>query len=383
VLLSNQIIGNSYNHLSRFTIPVGRYHPLISSVIPTPSYFYCHDSSTTTSMLEQHRTPRVSLPISSQQQVSDVDYYESRPSSSSRHIPALLVPEDSVHVHRHFVDTESKAIEKSRQMTCGMDKKREIPLNLSSRVGGACPADVLCSSSKYVGTGTGKFKGTCSDAHYSNKFEVHAPLVDDVIVSKGRKVPIETTVMSLSTTNSNNEESTRIRPYQDGNWMERYTELVEFHRQHGHCLVPNSYKENPSLAEWVKRQRYQYKLKTLGERNSMTQERIMKLEKLGFVWNSHDQLWEERLNDLKLYFEINGDCNVPNRYAPDPSLAAWVKVRRKERIGTTIRTMSSLQDIVVRCAGLESMMEPQYITRDKFLLIVREVIECSQTTVHL
>ena len=113
--------------------------------------------------------------------------------------------------------------------------------------------------------------------------------------------------------------------------MERYTELVEFKSKHGHCLVPSNYKENPPLAEWVKRQRYQYKLRNLGEHNSMTLERIEKLEQLGFVWNSHDQLWEERLNDLKVYMEINGDCNVPSRYPPDPSLAVWVKVRSAKK----------------------------------------------------
>jgi len=135
------------------------------------------------------------------------------------------------------------------------------------------------------------------------------------------------TSMSFTTSASSaNEPPTKIRPYQSGHWMERYAELVDFKRQYGHCLVPNTFIDNPPLAEWVKRQRYQYKLRNLGEHNSMTQERIEKLERLGFVWNSHDQMWEERLKDVKLYIEINGDCNVPNRYPPDPSLAVWVKV---------------------------------------------------------
>ena len=135
---------------------------------------------------------------------------------------------------------------------------------------------------------------------------------------------------STTTTWSNEEESSpRFRPYQSGNWMKRYQELVDFKRKHGHCMVPNNFKANPSLAEWVKRQRYQYKLKNLGQHNSMTQQRLQMLEKLGFVWNSHDQMWEERLNDLKLYIEINGDCDVPNKYPPHPSLAVWVKVRSK------------------------------------------------------
>jgi hypothetical protein len=117
------------------------------------------------------------------------------------------------------------------------------------------------------------------------------------------------------------------RKHQSENWKERYGELVEFRKRHGHCLVPNVFKENPPLAEWVKRQRYQYKLKKLGEHNSMSDERVKMLETLGFVWNSHDLLWEERLNDLKQYKEMHGDCNVPSNYSPNPSLAIWVKVR--------------------------------------------------------
>ncbi len=117
-----------------------------------------------------------------------------------------------------------------------------------------------------------------------------------------------------------------FRPHQSENWMERYRELVEYKRVHGHCLVPNIFKENPSLAEWVKRQRYQYKLRRLGEHSSMSDDRIQTLEALGFVWNSHDLLWEERLEDLKEYKATHGDCNVPSKYPTNPPLAIWVKV---------------------------------------------------------
>jgi len=65
-------------------------------------------------------------------------------------------------------------------------------------------------------------------------------------------------------------------------------------------------------------------------------------ERLGFVWNSHDQMWEERLKDLKGYKAINGDCNVSSQYILSPPLVIWVKVRRmllcvsKLQLGVTL-----------------------------------------------
>lgn len=34
-------------------------------------------------------------------------------------------------------------------------------------------------------------------------------------------------------------------------WEERYADLVKFHEVHGHANVVRSYKEDPSLGEWV------------------------------------------------------------------------------------------------------------------------------------
>jgi hypothetical protein len=50
----------------------------------------------------------------------------------------------------------------------------------------------------------------------------------------------------------------RFRTYQTGLWAEKYNELCQYRQQNGHCLVPRAYQENPALARWVKRQRYQY-----------------------------------------------------------------------------------------------------------------------------
>lgn len=38
-------------------------------------------------------------------------------------------------------------------------------------------------------------------------------------------------------------------------WENRFKELVEFHRNHGHLNVPLQYADNPSLGTWANAQR--------------------------------------------------------------------------------------------------------------------------------
>eukprot|EP00547_Thalassionema_nitzschioides_P016404 CAMPEP_0194231460 /NCGR_PEP_ID=MMETSP0158-20130606/199_1 /TAXON_ID=33649 /ORGANISM="Thalassionema nitzschioides, Strain L26-B" /LENGTH=388 /DNA_ID=CAMNT_0038964095 /DNA_START=149 /DNA_END=1312 /DNA_ORIENTATION=- len=122
----------------------------------------------------------------------------------------------------------------------------------------------------------------------------------------------------------------KFRPYQEEKWKERFEDLLNFQKASGHCLVPHTYPENPTLARWVKRQRYQYKLFQQKEPSSMTQERIDLLHNVGFVWHSHEVVWQERLSELMEYKKQTGDCLVPSNYRPNPKLATWVKCQRRQ-----------------------------------------------------
>mmetsp|Transcript_8613 Transcript_8613/g.13276 ORF Transcript_8613/g.13276 Transcript_8613/m.13276 type:complete len:410 (-) Transcript_8613:132-1361(-) len=122
----------------------------------------------------------------------------------------------------------------------------------------------------------------------------------------------------------------KFRPYQEEKWKERFEDLLAFRRENSHCLVPHTFPENPTLARWVKRQRYQYKLFQQKEPSSMTQERIDLLDGVGFVWHSHEVVWQERLSELMEYKKEHGDCLVPSNYTPNPKLATWVKCQRRQ-----------------------------------------------------
>ncbi len=69
-------------------------------------------------------------------------------------------------------------------------------------------------------------------------------------------------------------------------WMERWNELAEYRRMSGHSNVPANTSEKRQLSIWVKCQRRQYRVyKRGGRTNSMTPERIVRLESLDFAWN--------------------------------------------------------------------------------------------------
>jgi hypothetical protein len=122
--------------------------------------------------------------------------------------------------------------------------------------------------------------------------------------------------------------SNAFRQSQVDLWNLRYTELVQFHKEHGHCLVPLRFPKNPSLSHWVKRQRYQYRVKNEGKHTTLTDERQLALDTLDFAWDSHAASWEERWNELRDFQDMYGHSNVRKTYKANRQLAIWVKSRK-------------------------------------------------------
>jgi Helicase associated domain len=134
---------------------------------------------------------------------------------------------------------------------------------------------------------------------------------------------------------SNEDESDearerRFRPYQAGQWAEKFEELCEYKKKEGHCLVPHTFNDNLALARWVKRQRYQYKLMMEGKASTMTPERVKALEDLGFVWDSQGAAWGDRLHELEHFRKTYMHCNVPSNFSDNPRLATWIKCQRRQ-----------------------------------------------------
>jgi len=132
-----------------------------------------------------------------------------------------------------------------------------------------------------------------------------------------------------------NSEDIRFRRYQNNQWNSKFEELMDFKTVTGHCQVPHSWPSNPQLARWVKRQRYQFKLRCEGKSSTMTEDRIQLLEEVGFVWDSHAAAWQEKYLEIVEFVnehDTNGaTCGSNfNLSATNPQLATWVKCQRRQ-----------------------------------------------------
>ncbi|CAJ1943335.1 unnamed protein product [Cylindrotheca closterium] len=141
-------------------------------------------------------------------------------------------------------------------------------------------------------------------------------------------------IRQVSNNDTSDDETARVprfRNHQEKQWKDLFDQLLEFKKEKGHCLVPHTFDENPPLARWVKRQRYQYKLKQEKMVSTLTDDRISQLESVGFVWDSHAVAWEEHRLDLVQFKAAFGHCNVPSAYEKNPSLSTWVKRQRRQK----------------------------------------------------
>jgi hypothetical protein len=116
-------------------------------------------------------------------------------------------------------------------------------------------------------------------------------------------------------------------------WNERFNELLDYKKNHGDCLVPQRYPQNPQLGVWVNKQRAEYKLFKEGKKSSMTKERIQALESVGFIWAKRRKgqpTWDLKFDELTEYCQEHGDCLVPTKYAENPALGRWVSTQRAQ-----------------------------------------------------
>jgi hypothetical protein len=123
-----------------------------------------------------------------------------------------------------------------------------------------------------------------------------------------------------------------IRSY--ASWEERLQELATYKQVNGHTNVPQIFPSNKPLGTWVANQRTQYRLFKANENSSMTPERIESLNELDFNWGlggiRSNASWEERLQELATYKQVNGHTNVPQKCPSNKPLGHWVKNQRQE-----------------------------------------------------
>jgi len=80
----------------------------------------------------------------------------------------------------------------------------------------------------------------------------------------------------------------------------------------------DSWPENLRLARWVMTQRQMYR------KGKLSEDRIGRLEAIGFIWCRQEHTWNEMYQRLIKYREAHGDCEVPSEWKENPQLGSWV-----------------------------------------------------------
>jgi hypothetical protein len=109
---------------------------------------------------------------------------------------------------------------------------------------------------------------------------------------------------------------------QNANWNRFFDNLVAYKKLHGDCNVPRGWESNNDLSVWVMSQRQRY------SKGKISDDRILKLEALGFEWDPTSAQWHRMFDELVAYKKINGDCNVPRGYSMNNGLSIWVMKMR-------------------------------------------------------
>jgi hypothetical protein len=119
-------------------------------------------------------------------------------------------------------------------------------------------------------------------------------------------------------------------------WETHFAELIQFRKKYGNFPYE---LENDKLDEqgrrlwdWTRRQKALYREYQEGATHTnMTEERIKRLDGIGFSWNIYNDLWMRRYNELVEYHEHHGNSLVPTNYPTNPRLAKWVSDQRTQK----------------------------------------------------
>ena len=111
----------------------------------------------------------------------------------------------------------------------------------------------------------------------------------------------------------------------DDRWEQGFAALSKFRRRKTHCCPSRYHLEGKfKLGQWVTTQRY--------FKDDLSVERKRRLDKLGFVWNWNDFLWERGFATLLKFKHREGHCRVPAFHKEeDYNLGYWVSTQRRTR----------------------------------------------------
>lgn len=109
-------------------------------------------------------------------------------------------------------------------------------------------------------------------------------------------------------------------------WEKGFASAQKYRTEHGDLLVPMRYRDKNdfALGEWIVYNRQRY----LG--GNLTQNRIERLEAIGMVWSTSNDLWEQNYAAATQYYLEHGDLEVPIKYETPSGfgLGVWLGAQR-------------------------------------------------------
>lgn len=136
-------------------------------------------------------------------------------------------------------------------------------------------------------------------------------------------------------------DAARRKPQLDAKWNKFYKEFCEYRKKTGSCLIPKVFEENQPLSSWAFTQRHHMKRRKDGKHNLLTEDRIKKLNDLGFIWHAKqnkewqdadrirkqamvESMWQNHYKSLLAFKQKHGHTRVPKVYKENQAMSTWV-----------------------------------------------------------
>ena len=122
--------------------------------------------------------------------------------------------------------------------------------------------------------------------------------------------------------------------YRDLSWEKSYLEAKDYYNKFGDLLVPVKYVTESGfpLGVWIMTMR---QARANQRSNTVTEERLHKLDEIGMVWDVFSDQWERNYLEAVEYYREHGNLLVPVRYISPNGirLGSWIASQRMIRNG--------------------------------------------------
>lgn len=137
-------------------------------------------------------------------------------------------------------------------------------------------------------------------------------------------------------------------------WWESYGELEKYFEAHNNADAPQGTK----LGNWCTNQRTHYKA------GKLPAEKVSALQKLGFRFSPHDELWWENYGELKQYFLEHGNSDV----LETTDIGAWARNQRTSYKANKlpIEKLEALQNVNFKFSMRDELWRTNFSELEKY-----------------